>query len=225
MHNQKKVVLSRSFTLIEALISLTLFAFITTAFMFWMRIGQKAGQTAESTFKKIQQIESTHILLKRLFENAQISKTGEFFFTVSDAQGPRLYFTTMNGVDPDPRFSNEVFVGIGLDHNKRLILTMWPSISNPTFDEIPPRTLVLSNQLDSYTWKFCLPNESDQAVGSKAMSSNMPRDAGTWVDLWPNDYKRMPLAVILNLNLQSDTNPYPLSFLLPACQQPIVVEK
>ena len=224
MYNQKKI---RTFTLIEVLISSALFIIIITAIFFWIRVSYNAEMAVERSLKQVQEIQSCKLFLERMFETFQMpvkaQKNSDLFFSTSTSTNPILYFSTTNGVDPDPQLSNDVFVGIGKDTKHRLILTMWASPTNEKFDDIEPRTVILLENISNISWKFLAPAGKVLEMGSTNI------EPGSWVDHWPNEIKKQPLAVKLTLEFApvsiSPLTTCQLSFPLPAASQPIPVGK
>lgn len=208
----------RPFTLVEMTIALALFGIICGLFFSLFYSFAASSQHLKKKYAKNEEIELCHVKLKTLFNGAIYTKNNpsSCFFLKRDRANPSLYFSTTNGVDPDPLFSSTVLAGLTLDPMQRLILTLWPDVERlqreKLQDKPPQRSLCLLENVVSIQYRFLTPLFPLDKIPQGVTPTEFSLD-------WPKELEMLPAGVEITVEVREEqshkTTCYTLSYLVP----------
>lgn len=191
--------IKKRFTLLEALIALSLFSIVLSGFWVYLRTFSKMQAQATLSIEKAEKRHFIKARLGSLLTRAvpYANSTKAVFYTRSGSYGMELVFVCDQGVDYQPNFSNETIALLYLDDNQSLCLTTWPYTSEPSPDQY--RTEVLLENIQTLSFLFTDP--SDEEGDFYRMQ-------------WLSEDRKLPLSVRIKIQAQDDT-PLSLVYLLP----------
>lgn len=182
----------RSLTLIEILISMTLFSLLLTSLFFWYR---------HFTDKKreLERIKSPYLEERYLFQRLQriLPQSQPPFFTDQDS----LVFCFDRGIYSDPKLSGRVLAKLYRDsHSHALSLGIWQAPE--TKEKNPSQTLTLLDGVEELSFEFYSPPDPFQKPVDPQEIGN-PRPQPGWQKTWNFDH--LPALVKITLKHNDDS--------------------
>ncbi len=179
-----------AFTLVEVVISMTLFALLLSSLFFWYRhLTYQKGEVERIKRPLIEE----HFAWQRL--DQVLSKAEAPFFT--DHEGVIFYFD--RGVGSDPALSDTVIGKLHYDERLQILsLTIWPA--DPEERE-PTQSFTLLDKVTEYSYQFYSPPPLDQKVVDPEQVGK-PRPIVGWGNsTWNFD----ELPALVKLKIKRDT--------------------
>ncbi|MCP5470303.1 MAG: DUF1494 domain-containing protein [Chlamydiales bacterium] len=144
--------MKRSFSLLEVVISLSLFAALLSSLFWWynhLAVGRKSlSETKWPTLEK----RYAYQRLDRIFKKADAP-----FFTTENG----IVFTFDRGPHENPLLANRVLARLYHNQNeKRLDLALWPH--NEVHDQTPTESFTILPHVKECSWEFYTPPEPDR---------------------------------------------------------------
>lgn len=118
-----------AFSLVEVIVSLTLFAIVLTAIFSLYKHNALYLNELSRARKASDTLHIAQTRLSQIFSNLTFHKNRIFYTSrqsLAETKNPSLVFTFDNGVDANNHFANSVFGKLFLDDKKRLCLVLWP---------------------------------------------------------------------------------------------------
>ncbi len=200
---QRAAPIKKSFSLVEALIAMALFALVISSLFALFFHNIRIHEQLESIRECSEITRRAHARLQGVFSKLIYDIEGRhFFYTPSikqfsnNKEGPSIVFTFDNGLDRVRGFSYDVIAKLYVDQEDRLSLMIWP---NPVDEKTKPTTVrkeVLLENVESLKIQFWkAPN----------LGITMPLDkTGEWLDTWEQELKGHPTLVRLTLKFRKD---------------------
>lgn len=210
MINKQKIKYS-AFTLIEVLVSLSLFFLICTSLFGLIWQNTYTTKRLLSMKEEADELRDGYARLQNIFSNlphTHSADSPQFFFsqkgTSSQVKNTNLIFTFNNGIDADSDFTSTILAKLYLDTDQNLILAVWPdpvtsqSTKNNT---IPMRKEIILKNIDSMDLQFwSAPPKKTIVQGSKSKEPQY----GIWLDEWSDEYEKAPTLIKMTITPTSD---------------------
>lgn len=224
-----------NFTLLEALIALTLAALLISTLTYFYgqmsRIDAQIEHDQQENFAKRLLENRLSYTLQRAVKSS--NKEFEFFTSaggplVMKAPGHSLLFTYNNSIDLDKSLSNEVLGRLFVDNQNRLVLATWPAPSTWNRSGIVPemKREILMEQVDRVEWSFFVPPAYERGKTSPKQTVQ-PSPPNDWRTDWLSDFHQLPAIVKVTVyplpvgGQKKESLPIQLVFPLPQTDQPI----
>lgn len=184
--------------------------------------------------KKYEQLKlaHAHALLSKIVKKAVLPESqykSDFCFYSVDLQGKEqqsLIFTFNNGIDPDPKFSQEVLAKLSLTSSGYLILSLWPLPSRWKDNDKSARTELLLENISSLSFQFYYFNDKKLPVQPSLVDRGREKltPPSGWQRSWLKGYGQLPMAIKVHMQFEKENQPFEFSLFLPQSQKEIVFQ-
>ena len=196
-----------SFSLLEAMIALTLFMIVTSSIFGLYRHQMKTSEKLSSLQSESEALMRAHSRLLDVFSSV-IMKTQKYhyFFTPekhnsSHSDTPSLIFTFDNGIKREVGFSYDVIARLTVTKKGELALFTWPNTRLQVSRPSNVHKEVLLENIQAIQFEFW------QGTPDKNNSANEQKSE--WVDVWPKSKRDRPLLLRLTITYQAKKNQEP----------------
>lgn len=216
--------IKRSFSLVEVMVSLILFALVMATLFGFLWHNNHATAQLQAITNNVEKLHKVHVDLQKIFSGiAQATQTQNLFYTEHHSSSGRhktsLVFTFQNEIDHDKFFASKVLARLFCTKDQELCLAIWPDpkkLDSQSPDLLRMRKTVILDHVVSFTLQFwTAPASSDGNVPKKY--------TGIWLDSWEKKYKETPLLVKVTIEHEEKqgVKSYTYVFLLPKKIQPV----
>lgn len=198
-----------AFSLVEVIVSLTLFAIVLTAIFSLYKHNSLYLNELSRARKATDALHIAQTRLSQIFTNLEMRKNRIFYTSKESSQetkNPSLVFTFDNGIDADNHFANALLGKLFLDEKKRLCLVLWPDKEKFPHEEKTMRKEVLLENIESCQISFWA--KSSQ-IDEKDLDGPF-----VWVNEWLQEYKSMPAIIKIEITKENSEKPIELSYVV-----------
>jgi type II secretory pathway pseudopilin PulG len=205
----------KSFSLVEVLVSLILFAIVLTSLFSLYKHNSLYLKELVKARKEAEVLHIAQTRLQQVFLNLNYTNPKHDKFYTSQQlssivkNSKSLVFTFDNGVDSNKYFSNDVLGKLFVDDQNRLCLVYWPSLIKFPNQDTNMRKEVLLENIEAFEMEFW-----SQAF---VIDSKNKEEPGVWVKEWKKDYKDIPTIIkfALRYKYSSGEKSIELTYIVP----------
>lgn len=215
-------------TLLETMIAMSLLAvLLTMVFGFFKELNVLSSEIENEEKKafKARLIESRlQNIFSQIVNENESAKTFFFYTQPPDDSSAftQLILSFDNGVRRQPLLSGEVLGHLFLDHEERLVLTIWP-IDRKNLEGIYQKEVLLEG-VKEIRFRFYAPPppKADFKASSGADPQKTTAPVDQWIeDEWLESYKEMPVIIEIFLTLSDEDQILKMAFVLPSSKHPL----
>lgn len=212
--------MKRSYTLIEMLLSIALFALLLQSLFFWyQRLNSSKYLIGNEKWVLLEE----RYLDQRLQKILQHADSNPYFFTIPSERGTMgssLVFTFDNGLRNEPLLSGIVLGKLFVDSKRQaLCLAIWPHPSHEV--KRPNQTIVLLEDVSDLSFDFYFPpHPFKKIVDPQEVGKPHPQEG--WQSSWLDDYHTLPPLVKIHVKRMGENRKIDYAFDLLYSPQHII---
>lgn len=210
--------IKRSFSLIEVMVSLILFALVMATLFGFLWHNNRATAALQSITNNVEKLHKVHVELQKIFSGiSQAEKVPNLFYTEFSPNNSKcktsLIFTFQNKIDHDKFFASKVLARLFCSKDQELCLAIWPDpkkLDAQSPDLLRMRKTVILDHVTAFTMQFWTPAALTDGTIPKKYT-------GIWLDSWEKKFKETPLLIKVSIEHEEKQGikSYEYTFLLP----------